>query len=202
MEKNRTKKESLVLDNAAQIRALADPLRYRVFELLTVEPRTAKQTAGLMGTKPTRLYHHFGVLEKAGLIRKVKTRRKRGTTEKYYEAVAKTIAFAPDILGDKVKPVSSLTSATFQTTLEEIAAVERAASDASKEPQVLMGRLKFRTTEAKAKKLQTKLEAWLKMCQEASDSNGDAEYAVMVACYQVAPSDRTERDQKDQENEE
>jgi CO/xanthine dehydrogenase Mo-binding subunit len=96
MAKRRPKNDRLVLSTLAQIKALAEPLRYRVFELLTVEPRTAKQAAGLMGMKPTRLYHHFGVLEKAGLIRKVKTRKKRGTTEKYYEAVAQEVEIDPD----------------------------------------------------------------------------------------------------------
>lgn len=35
----------------AQVKALADPLRYRVFENLMAEPRTAKQMAEHLGTR-------------------------------------------------------------------------------------------------------------------------------------------------------
>ena len=176
----------MVLNTLAQIKALAEPLRYRVFELLTVEARTAKQTAGLMGMKPTRLYHHFGVLEKAGLIRKVKTRKKRGTTEKYYQAVADKIVLDANILGSKVLCPSSIYAGVFHATLEEIVETEQAAADASQEPPILVNRLKIRTTSAKIQALQRKLQEWIDTCQRASSSEGDAEYGVTVAFYQVA----------------
>ena len=44
--------------------------------------------ADRLGEKPTKLYHHVDTLEAAGLIKLVKTKRKRGTVEKYFEAVA------------------------------------------------------------------------------------------------------------------
>ena len=179
-------KDSLVLNKPNQIKALADPLRYRVFELLTMEARTAKQTAEYMGVKPTRLYHHFGVLEKAGLIRKVKTRKVRGTVEKYYEAVAKKVVVDPDVLGKKALPLSSLYAAALQATLEEILDVERAAVDASQEPPVQLVRLKIRTTQTKIQELQSKLEEWVETCQESSSEEGDREYGITVAFYQMA----------------
>lgn len=186
MAKRRPQNDRLVLSTLAQIKALAEPLRYRVFELLTVEPRTAKQAAGLMGMKPTRLYHHFGVLEKAGLIRKVKTRKKRGTTEKYYEAVAQKVEIDPDILGTKALPLRSLRSALFQTTLEEILDVERAAVDAAQEPPVQLYRLKVRSTQAKIQELKDKIEELVEISQDASNSDGDTEYGLTVAFYQIA----------------
>ncbi len=186
MAKRRPQNDSLVLSTLAQIKALAEPLRYRVFELLTVEPRTAKQTAGLMGMKPTRLYHHFGVLEKAGLIRKVKTRKKRGTTEKYYEAVAQKVEIDPDILGTKAISLRSLRSALFQSTLEEILDVERAAVDAAQEPPVQLYRLKVRSTQAKIQELKDKIEELVEISQDASNSDGDTEYGLTVAFYQIA----------------
>ena len=186
MAKRRPQNDSLVLSTLAQIKALAEPLRYRVFEQLTVEPRTARQTAGLMGVKPTRLYHHFGVLEKAGLIRKVKTRKKRGTTEKYYEAVAQKVEIDPDILGTKALPLRSLLAALFQSTLEEILDVERAAVDAAQEPPIRLHRLKVRTTQAKIQELKDKIDELVEILQDASNSDGDTEYGITVAFYQTA----------------
>ena len=76
------------LENLNQIKALAHPLRQQILELMIEAPITTKQVADRLGEKPTKLYHHVDTLEVAGLIKLVKTRRKRGTIEKYYEAVA------------------------------------------------------------------------------------------------------------------
>lgn len=88
------------LTDLDQIRILADPLRLRMLEAFG-EERTTKQVADLLEEKPTRLYHHVDALEGAGLIRLRRTARKRGTTEKYYQAVAENFRaelglFAPD----------------------------------------------------------------------------------------------------------
>ncbi|HEX4965847.1 MAG TPA: helix-turn-helix domain-containing protein [Thermoanaerobaculia bacterium] len=74
-----------------QVRALAHPLRLRLFEMFAQRPRTTKQAADELGEAPTRLYHHVAALEKAGLVRVRETRRKRGTTEKYFEAVSHSV---------------------------------------------------------------------------------------------------------------
>ena len=52
----------------AMHRALADPLRIRLFEHLTVRPQSAKELAEAVGLPPDRLYHHLARLEEAGLI--------------------------------------------------------------------------------------------------------------------------------------
>jgi len=75
----------------AEMRALAHPLRLRILELFAEAPRTTKQVADLLGEPPTRLYHHVAALERAGLLRLTETRKNRGTTEKWYEAIARTL---------------------------------------------------------------------------------------------------------------
>jgi DNA-binding transcriptional ArsR family regulator len=79
--------ETLTLTGLDQVRALADPLRVRMLGAFT-EERTARQVAEILHEKPTRLYHHLKSLAAAGLIRKTRTRRNRGTLETYYRAVA------------------------------------------------------------------------------------------------------------------
>lgn len=69
----------------AALRAAAHPLRLRLLELFAQGARTTKQAAADLGEPPTRLYHHVHALERAGLVRLVETRAKRGTEEKYYE---------------------------------------------------------------------------------------------------------------------
>jgi len=73
------------------MRALAHPLRLRIMELFAEQPRTTMQVAALLGEPPTRLYHHVAALERVGLLRLTETRKKRGTVERWYEAVARTL---------------------------------------------------------------------------------------------------------------
>jgi DNA-binding transcriptional ArsR family regulator len=49
-------------------RALADPLRIRMHELLWLGPRSAKELAGAVGLAPDRVYYHLRQLERAGLV--------------------------------------------------------------------------------------------------------------------------------------
>jgi DNA-binding transcriptional ArsR family regulator len=49
-------------------RALADPLRIRLFEYLVVRPRSARELAEAVGMPADRLYHHLARLEEAGLV--------------------------------------------------------------------------------------------------------------------------------------
>src|SRR5579871_6054782 len=99
VNKNRCRVKDLhTIASPAELRALADPLRQRILAALVERPATAKQVAALLGEKATKLYHHFGTLEAAGLIGLVETRAKRGTVEKYYRAVAEDFAVDRDLL--------------------------------------------------------------------------------------------------------
>jgi DNA-binding transcriptional ArsR family regulator len=77
--------------SVAEMRALAHPLRLRMMELFAEAPRTTKQVAELLGQPPTRLYHHVAALERAGLLRLRETRKNRGTVEKWYESISRTL---------------------------------------------------------------------------------------------------------------
>ena len=93
----------------AQLRLLSHPLRLRILHALSRKPRTTKQVADLLDLPPTRLYHHVGQLEDAGLLRLVHTRPVRGTVEKYYQAIAQRFVAATDALDpDGTAPARSL----------------------------------------------------------------------------------------------
>ena len=73
------KRRAHVIRRLEQVRALAHPLRLRLFEAFARGPKTTKQAAELLGVAPTGLYHHAQALERAGLIRLKETRPNRGT---------------------------------------------------------------------------------------------------------------------------
>jgi DNA-binding transcriptional ArsR family regulator len=84
-----------------QLRLLASPLRLRLLEAFAAGPCTTKQAAAVLRVAPTRLYHHTRALEQAGLIKLTGTRQNRGTTERYYLAVARELAVDPAILAPR-----------------------------------------------------------------------------------------------------
>jgi len=66
-------------------KALADPLRIRLWEWLAEMPRSARQLAECAGLPADRLYYHLGQLEQAGLIEVADYRRlARGKVERVY----------------------------------------------------------------------------------------------------------------------
>ena len=71
-----------------QARILADPFRLSILREFVEEPRTTMQVAERMGEKAPRLYRLVQAVLDAGLLTRKGERRKRGTTERYLQAVA------------------------------------------------------------------------------------------------------------------
>lgn len=66
-------------------KALADPLRIRLWEWLAEAPQSARQLAECAGLPADRLYYHLGQLEQAGLIEVTGYRRlAHGKAERIY----------------------------------------------------------------------------------------------------------------------
>ena len=82
-------KSIYLLRNLEELKILANPLRLKILEAFGQKPMTTKQVASLLDENPTKLYHHVDALERIGLIRLIRTKKNRGTMEKYYKAIAK-----------------------------------------------------------------------------------------------------------------
>lgn len=82
-----------VLTEPVQFKAIADPFRIQILELLTRQPLTTKQVADILDEVPARVHYHIKVLERAGIVQLVETREKGGVLEKYYRAVADGFSF-------------------------------------------------------------------------------------------------------------
>jgi DNA-binding transcriptional ArsR family regulator len=65
---------TFVIKDYDTLKAIADPLRAQIVELLINDPLTVSQVAQRLGLAPSKLYYHFGLLEKIGLIAVVETR--------------------------------------------------------------------------------------------------------------------------------
>jgi DNA-binding transcriptional ArsR family regulator len=96
-----------VLTRLDQLRALAEPLRFRMVETLIAAEQSATGLARALGVPTTRLYHHLEQLEKAGLIKVVRQVRRRGVDERVYQATAHELALAENLLAMNPDPSQS-----------------------------------------------------------------------------------------------
>lgn len=84
------------MEEASQLRALADDLRATIIRLLKERAASTTELAGALGLPKGTVGHHLKVLESAGLIRVVRTRKVRALTEKYYGRVARLFVLKTD----------------------------------------------------------------------------------------------------------
>lgn len=154
-------------DTVAEMRALAHPLRLRIMELFAEAPRTTKQVADLLGQPPTRLYHHVAALERAGLLRLKETRKNRGTVEKWYESISRTLG--SPLRDPKRKTSAADTKAVALTVLEQSRQeVVKAMGRPDAEPPML-ARLVMSAPPALMPEIRTRLFGFLKEIQTEYD---------------------------------
>ena len=80
----------LVVTAPGQLRALADPLRGTLLELLLERAATVTEMAKAVDRPKSSVAYHVNLLVEAGLVRVVRTRRVRAIDERYYGRVART----------------------------------------------------------------------------------------------------------------
>jgi len=85
--------ETLVVSERAQFRALADDVRAAIVALLRERALSTQQLSEKLGIPKGTVGHHLKVLEQAGLIRVVRTRKVRALTEKFYGRTARLFLF-------------------------------------------------------------------------------------------------------------
>jgi DNA-binding transcriptional ArsR family regulator len=83
--------EMVVVTAPAQLRALAEPLRATLLELLLERAATVTEMAQAVQRPKSTVAYHVNLLVGASLLRVVRTQRVRAIEERYYGRVARTI---------------------------------------------------------------------------------------------------------------
>ena len=149
-------------------RALADPLRIRLYELLVLRPQSAKELADRLEMKADRLYHHLDQLEQGGLIEIADYRRlPRGKVERVY---APTLVEPPD---DDATPadVALLLGAALETTRADVNAATL-AQEAGEDRRISLSRTVVRLNEQHLADLNGVIEHLLATAREHPDDDG------------------------------
>ena len=89
--------DELRVDSQDQHRALGNLTRHRILGLLLDQAMTVSQLAEALGVLKGSASFHVRTLERAGLVREVRTRKVRGVVERYYGRTARRFELdAPD----------------------------------------------------------------------------------------------------------
>lgn len=189
------------LKSLEQIRVIAHPMRMQLLEAFSHEAMTTKQVAEQIGEPPTRLYHHVNALKTAGLIKLVKTRKKRGTTEKYYRTVADE--FIVDSRLFEVKPgakadlnrMQAMTLGVFENAMVEM---QQSLSESINEPkrekgQFILSNTHIHATPARIIKLSKEINKLISTYGKKKSKTGHAEYGATLALYRIGSKKRTKK---------
>jgi DNA-binding transcriptional ArsR family regulator len=111
----------LVVSETEQLRALADDVRLRIVAILRERAATTTELAEEVGLAKGTVAHHLKVLEAAGLVKVVRTRRVRALTESFYGRVARLFVLksADDKPQAKVR-LSPADAEEFQRRVEQL----------------------------------------------------------------------------------
>lgn len=191
------------LENLEQVKAMANPIRLRILELLREKPMTTKQISSHLGESPTKLYHHVDLLEKTGLIDLVETRQRRNLTEKYYRSVATEFMVDRRVLelGRGVDAATAEYESLFLSQLESTLIESRQSigqrlfSSVQDGQNALMWRQKFSGTKEQLHELTQLIRQWLeKLPASEAYKDGDCHSNLTVAFYPVQRESDVEED--------
>lgn len=189
--------DQYVIGSFEELKAVSDPLRSRILAVLSRGAMTTLQVARELGEKPTRLYHHVDILERAGLIRLVREQPKRGTVERYFEPVARVFVIDRDLLnasGEAPGPgeagtTQALVDGVLRQTMDELRQrISRGDLPLHGPGRMRMARLLVRGSEQRIAQVMRAVEALIdeasRLPEDASPAGETAlEYRLQLVFY-------------------
>jgi len=192
MKKSKAPKAFKIKD-LETLRALSDPLRMQIVELLS-ENQTVKQVAEKLGLAPGKLYYHFNTLEKLGLIEVVETHMVANIVEKVYHSNADMVNVDPSLFSfskeGENESLNMVISSTIDATRDDLIRSLQARQfqleqGAEEQPRrVIINRVISRLPEERVAEFQDRLVALLKEFEDEKNTSSDLQpYALTVAFY-------------------
>ncbi len=114
--------ELFMIKDLETARAIADPLRLQILEVLMPSPLTVKGMAGKLGLSASKLYYHVNTLEKHGLVQVVATQVIGNLIEKQYWVTAYNYSVEQEIYNFNVQEQDGQANiiANVLTTLDTV----------------------------------------------------------------------------------
>ena len=161
--------ETLVVDQPAQLRALANGVRTSIIASLRERAHSTQQLAEQLGIPKGTVGHHLKVLERAGLVDVVRTRKVRAVTEKFYGRTARLFLFKAE------DPADARAIGT--------AMLRQAASELERAPESTgFGHTKASLTRKDMARLERRLKKLMDDFRAAESADGEP-FALVTAMY-------------------
>ncbi len=173
--------ETLPLENVEQFKALFDETRMQITDLLLERAATVSEIADTLSRPKGTIGHHVGVLEEAGLVHVVRTKKVRAIEAKYYGRTARTFLLTSKFDTDlEISPDYFLTSAAAEFSKASV-------GDQYTHGAPMMSTLRYaRISEDRAAEWVMRMsELTQEFASEPRD--GEVTYGLLVAYY---PTDR------------
>jgi DNA-binding transcriptional ArsR family regulator len=169
----------LVVREPEQLKALGDELRSRIVVMLRERAQSVTELALRLEMPKGTVAHHVKVLESAGLLKVVRTRRVRALTEKYYGRTARLFLYESADTGG-YEDVRNIVAASLRVAAGEILPVDE--EDAA----ACSGVLRVRLTDTAARRFERRLKKLMDDFRDRDDSTGTP-YGLALALYRRAP---------------
>lgn len=188
--------DTRVVADAAALKALADPLRLHMLEVLAKDPSrtwTVKELAAQMQQPVTRLYHHMKLLEAANLVIDAETRIVSGIVEHRYRCAQRSIKLDERMFGGADTRDASIAtvSGIVEQAREDLEAyLQRPDADTER---VTMGRALARLTEEERVEVMARLEQVIDDIaarREDQDRTGLPRSAITVLMHPIVEDGR------------
>lgn len=194
MKKNQEKKHFQISD-LETLRAISDPLRMQIMELLENHVLTVKQVAEKLGLAPSKLYYHFGALEKLGMIEVSETRMVANMLEKTFTSAAHILDVDPALFkfskDSDTEPLNTLLATTIDATREDMLRslqarqfqLEQGADDNPR--RMIVNRSVSNISEKRIEEFQKRLYELMQEfeAEDTKSKPSDHPYALTVAFY-------------------
>jgi len=164
-----------IVSSPGELRALADPLRSTILELLLERAATVSELAAAVGRPRSTVAHHVGLLADAGMLKVVRTRRVRAIQERFYGRTAR-IFYVGAVHPDQGRPGQARTLASNLAT----AAAESAPAHEADDLRAIIRHTRIPAERA--------AEFWARVMQLASEftqlpRSGDTVYGFAAGLY-------------------
>jgi DNA-binding transcriptional ArsR family regulator len=178
-------------------KAIADPLRLQIIEVLLHCPLTVNTIASKLGVAASRLYYHVNTLEKHGLIRVVDTTTHGNLIEKHYWVTAYDYSLDHEIFNFNVQEaegkdnIISMALNSLDLVREDFSrSIEARAYNLEQgaEPyprRVIQSREVCRVPEDKIESFQSRLKDLMKEFEDLDDPDnpGNQPWAFTIFLY-------------------
>jgi DNA-binding transcriptional ArsR family regulator len=174
----------LIVEDSKQLRALADGSRARIVSLLRERAASTTELATALETPKGTVSHHVKVLEAAGLVRVVRTRKVRALTESYYGRVARLFVLKSDESMPKELRGGALSALMLRHAADELIA--------SGDEGEAGGLVNVKLTAADRRRFEQRLNRLVADMHGADDPTGERHvlgYALFRARPGLPPSD-------------